>query len=43
MATAPNPARGQVILHAACRPALPAGDYSLRVGHTLSHLSLIHI
>ena len=37
MATAPNPARGQVILHAACRPALPAGDYSLRVGHTLSH------
>ena len=37
MATAPNPARGQVILHAACHPALPAGEYSLRVGHALSH------
>lgn len=39
MATAPTPDRGHVILHAACRPALPAGEYSLRVGHTLSHAS----
>jgi hypothetical protein len=30
------PPRGAVILHAACRPALPAGEYSLRVAHELT-------
>ncbi len=30
------PPPGSVILHAACRPALPAGEYSLRVAHELS-------
>ncbi|MGE0098894.1 MAG: hypothetical protein AB7S86_11160 [Hydrogenophaga sp.] len=35
MATLPNPARGEVIFHAACRPALGAGEYSLRVAHEL--------
>lgn len=35
MPTLPNPARGEVIFHAACRPALGAGEYSLRVSHEL--------
>lgn len=30
------PPPGSVILHAACRPALSAGEYSLRVAHELS-------
>lgn len=39
MANLPNPERGQVIFHAACRPALPAGEYALRVAHELSDAS----
>lgn len=35
MATLPNPARGEVVFHAVCRPALGAGSYSLRVAHEL--------
>lgn len=35
MPTLPTPARGEVIFHAACRPALGAGEYSLRVAHEL--------
>ena len=35
MATLPNPARGEVVFHAVCRPALGAGEYSLRVSHEL--------
>ena len=33
----PPPPPGNVILHAACRPALTAGDYRLEVSHTLKH------
>jgi hypothetical protein len=32
----PNPAPGEVIFHAACRPALEAGDYDLRVEQQLT-------
>jgi hypothetical protein len=39
MATLPNPERGHVIFHSACRPALQAGEYSLRVAHELGHAS----
>ncbi|WP_291011284.1 hypothetical protein [Hydrogenophaga sp.] len=35
MATLPTPERGSVIFHAACRPALTAGDYKLEVSHTI--------
>lgn len=31
----PTPARGEVIFHARCLPALQAGDYALHVGHSL--------
>lgn len=34
--TLPTPARGEVIFHAACRPALNAGDYALRVAHEIT-------
>jgi hypothetical protein len=36
MAALPTPQRGEVIFHAACRPALAAGEYSLRVAHELT-------